>query len=198
MSVSELPTLGTGETYQEKFMRKFKQQPLVPLGAALTAVTLTVATVRMRQGKSTSMNHWLRARVIAQGLTIAAIVAGSFILGEQQEKKQEKTAREQDAMLERAAFEARMKAAVEAHRLETGQTSVSTPAAAPKTSEGGNGSGSDGGWWGWLGFSGNKAETKPAQTSEAATTTTASPSIASTPPAAASTAKVDSSKTKTS
>ncbi|KAH9947788.1 hypoxia induced protein conserved region-domain-containing protein, partial [Amylocystis lapponica] len=108
------------ETYSNKFVRKFKEQPLVPLGAAATTVALVLAMVKMRQGKSKSMNYWLRARVVAQGLTIAAVVGGSYALGQTQTQKDAAAAAaaDQDARIERAGFEARMREAEEAHRFE--------------------------------------------------------------------------------
>ncbi|KAI0044005.1 hypothetical protein FA95DRAFT_1478227, partial [Auriscalpium vulgare] len=66
------------ETYREKALRKFKQQPLVPLGAAATTVALIVAMVKMRKGQQHSFNNWLRVRILAQGLTVAAVVGGSW------------------------------------------------------------------------------------------------------------------------
>jgi len=39
-----------------------------------------MSAAKMRAGKSTSMNYWLRARVVLQGLTLVALVAGSIAL----------------------------------------------------------------------------------------------------------------------
>ena len=39
-----------------------------------------MSAVKMRAGKSTSMNYWLRARVVLQGVTLVALVAGSMAL----------------------------------------------------------------------------------------------------------------------
>ncbi|KAJ3513683.1 hypothetical protein NMY22_g14969 [Coprinellus aureogranulatus] len=61
------------ETWGEKFSRKFKENPWVP-------------AVRMRQGKSQSMNHWMRARVGLQGLTLVALVSGSMAIKKQREE----------------------------------------------------------------------------------------------------------------
>ncbi|CCM01845.1 uncharacterized protein FIBRA_03915 [Fibroporia radiculosa] len=111
------------ETYKQKFMRKFKEQPLVPIGAGLTTVALVVAMVKMRRGEAKAMNHWLRARVVFQGLTIAAIVGGSLAYGQTRQQKEAHAAAEQEAFLaatakDRAEFHERLRAAEEAHRLE--------------------------------------------------------------------------------
>ncbi|KAF9645245.1 hypothetical protein BDM02DRAFT_3189881 [Thelephora ganbajun] len=111
-----------GETYREKALRKFKQQPLVPLGALATTFTLLMASNKLRKRQSKDMNYWLRARVIAQGFTIAAVVAGAWMMG-QTKPQIDKSAREQDEMLDglqrrREEFEERLRNAEENHRLE--------------------------------------------------------------------------------
>ena len=40
-----------------------------------------MAMVRMRKGDAKSFNHWLRMRVVFQGLTIAAVCAGTYSFG---------------------------------------------------------------------------------------------------------------------
>ncbi|PCH36893.1 hypothetical protein WOLCODRAFT_56201, partial [Wolfiporia cocos MD-104 SS10] len=116
------PTPEGMETYKTKFLRRFKEEPLVPLGAALTTLALATAIVKSRRGDQRSMNLWLRARVVFQGLTIVAIVGGSYAFGRTKQQK-EAAAAEQDALLsnaakERAEFEVRLAAAEEAHRVE--------------------------------------------------------------------------------
>ncbi|KAF9781308.1 hypoxia induced protein conserved region-domain-containing protein [Thelephora terrestris] len=110
-----------GETYQEKALRKFKQQPLVPLGALATTFTLLMAANKLRKRQSKDMNYWLRARVIAQGFTIAAVVAGAWMMG-RTKPQIDQSAREQDEMLatlqKRREFEERLKNAEENHRRE--------------------------------------------------------------------------------
>ncbi|KAI0058331.1 hypothetical protein BV25DRAFT_1762283, partial [Artomyces pyxidatus] len=108
------------ETYREKATRKFKQQPLVPLGALATTVALIVAMTKMRKGKAQSFNNWLRVRILAQGLTVAAVVAGSWAYGSAsvpQHVADEQAAAEK-ARTDRVAFEERMRAAEEVHRVE--------------------------------------------------------------------------------
>jgi len=72
--------MSLGETWSEKFGRKFKENPWVPLGCLATCGALVMSAARMRAGKSTSMNYWLRARVVLQGVTLVALVAGSMAL----------------------------------------------------------------------------------------------------------------------
>jgi hypothetical protein len=66
------------------------------------------------------MNKWLWARIGFQGLTVAAMVGGSFALGTTtQQLEARRQTMEADANDERAGFEARMRAAEEAHAEET-------------------------------------------------------------------------------
>lgn len=87
-----------------------------------TTFTLLMAASKLRKRQSKDMNYWLRARVIAQGVTIAAVVAGAWMMG-QTTPQIDKSAREQDEMLaglqrRREEFEERLKNAEENHRLE--------------------------------------------------------------------------------
>ena len=87
-----------------------------------TTFTLLMAASKLRKRQSKDMNYWLRARVIAQGLTIAAVVAGAWMMG-QTKPQIDKSARDQDEMLaglqrRREEFEERLKNAEENHRLE--------------------------------------------------------------------------------
>ena len=128
----------SGETYREKALRKFKKEPLVPLGssnstwewspspifaigALATTFTLLMAANKLRKRQSKDMNYWLRARVIAQGFTIVAIVAGAWMVG-RTKPQIDQSAREQDEMLaalqKRREFEERLKNAEETHKRE--------------------------------------------------------------------------------
>lgn len=134
-----------GETYQEKALRKFKQEPLVPLGtsnstwewsaspiftigALATTFTLLMAANKLRKRQSKDMNYWLRARVIAQGFTIVAVVASAWMVG-RTKPQIDQSAREQDEMLatlqKRREFEERLKNAEDSHRRE--QEIINTP-----------------------------------------------------------------------
>ncbi|EIN14601.1 hypothetical protein PUNSTDRAFT_49330 [Punctularia strigosozonata HHB-11173 SS5] len=123
-SETELTPNYYGESLADKARRKFKENPLVPLGCLVTSYTLIVAAIRMRQGRSLSMNYWLRARLVAQGATVVAIVGGTYYYGQSKGQKEEKARLAQERLLEQAAaqraeFNARLAAAEEAHRLET-------------------------------------------------------------------------------
>ncbi|KAL7422310.1 Respiratory supercomplex factor 1, mitochondrial [Cryptotrichosporon argae] len=71
----------TGEmTYFQHGWQKCKQQPLVPIGAAATTAALLGATASLRSGNRKSFQVFLRARVVAQGLTVVAMVVGAYAL----------------------------------------------------------------------------------------------------------------------
>ncbi|KAF9045607.1 hypoxia induced protein conserved region-domain-containing protein, partial [Panaeolus papilionaceus] len=103
------------ETWSDKFARKFKENPWVPIGCFATCGALVMSAVKMRKGKSKEMNHWMRARVVLQGLTLAALVAGSMSLraarkaseGNQTEAELAEAKKQQD----KAEFEMRLKGA---------------------------------------------------------------------------------------
>jgi len=159
------------ETYREKAARKFKENPWVPLGSLATVGALVVAMVKMRRGQSQSFNHWLRVRVAAQGLTIVAIVVGTYSMRNKEvgassdptqtrndvdveRRRLDKMAREKDE------FEERLKGAEEAHDLESelkktrrngwDSTNPGSASEAKDTTTGSTRSG--GGWMGWLGW----------------------------------------------
>lgn len=93
-----------------------------------------MASNKLRKRQSKDMNYWLRARVIAQGFTILAVVAGAWMMG-QTKPQIDKSAREQDEMLaglqRRREFEERLKNAEENHRLE--QEILNAPPSEPAT-----------------------------------------------------------------
>ncbi|EED82831.1 predicted protein, partial [Postia placenta Mad-698-R] len=60
---------------------------LPPTGALATCAALITAMVKMRRGEAKAVNYWLRARVLTQGLTIAAIVGGSYAYGQTKQQK---------------------------------------------------------------------------------------------------------------
>lgn len=70
------------------------------------------------KGSAKSMNYWFRARVIAQGATIAAIIGGSYMYGRTKKDEDAKALAEELRLKEKAEFEARLKAAEEAHAME--------------------------------------------------------------------------------
>lgn len=126
LSCSLLPAM---ETWTEKFTRKFKENPLVPLGAAATVATLIIASKKMRRGESQQMNHWLRARVAAQGFTILAICGGAYWVNKQKREaalaeaiSNQGTRVDAETLRldkERKEFEERLQEAEKAHRIMT-------------------------------------------------------------------------------
>ncbi len=77
---------------------------------------------KLRQGNSKQMNHWLRARVALQGVTIVALVAGSMQLKKSREAEQatSQTAAQADVEREKQEFEKRLKEAERATSEEVG------------------------------------------------------------------------------
>jgi hypothetical protein len=90
------------ETTGQKFGRKCRENPYVPIGrfsrfffssiwtrfqcnfvgGALTVVNLVMAVLNLARGESRRMNYWLRGRVAMQGLTIVALLIGASRMGE--------------------------------------------------------------------------------------------------------------------
>ncbi|KAI0396458.1 hypoxia induced protein conserved region-domain-containing protein [Xylariaceae sp. FL0594] len=73
----------------QKISRKLKEEPLVPLGAFLTVFALFNAWRGMRRGDHEAVQRSFRARVVAQGFTIAAILLGSQYYREDRQKRAE-------------------------------------------------------------------------------------------------------------
>lgn len=70
-------------------MRRIKEEPLVPLGCLLTVAAFMGATRAMRKNDHVKANIMFRRRIYAQGLTIAALVAGSSYWGQDRKKREE-------------------------------------------------------------------------------------------------------------
>lgn len=70
----EASNLSTWDT----FSRKFKEQPLVPLGAGATTIALLAAGRAIQRGESNQFNLWCRYRIVFQGLTLIAALGGSL------------------------------------------------------------------------------------------------------------------------
>ncbi|GAA6062099.1 hypothetical protein JCM10212_002349 [Sporobolomyces blumeae] len=82
-----------------KFSRKFKEEPLVPIGCMATVVALLAASSALQKGNRTQFNKMLRYRVAAQGFTVIAALGGSVYFGAQ--RRQARQA-EQQAKLDAA------------------------------------------------------------------------------------------------
>lgn len=64
------------ETQKEKLVRKFKENPLVPIGCAATTVALGLGLWNFRKGNSKMSQTMMRARIGAQGFTVFALLVG--------------------------------------------------------------------------------------------------------------------------
>ena len=69
-------------TYMQHGWEKCKQQPMVPIGAAVTTAALLGASASLRSGNRASFQKFLRLRVAAQGVTVLAMVVGAYMLTE--------------------------------------------------------------------------------------------------------------------
>ncbi|XP_030841509.1 HIG1 domain family member 2A, mitochondrial-like [Strongylocentrotus purpuratus] len=67
------------EGFREKLIKKLKQNPFVPIGCLATAGALTYGLVMFKRGNTAKSQTMMRARVAAQGFTIAAILVGVFM-----------------------------------------------------------------------------------------------------------------------
>lgn len=80
----------------DKFIERCKEQPFVPLGVLATIGAVGMAARGLRRGDKHDANRWFRWRVIFQGLTVVALVAGSFVYDKTKisRKTEEEVARE--------------------------------------------------------------------------------------------------------
>ncbi|CAI9542496.1 unnamed protein product [Staurois parvus] len=67
------------EGFRGKFVRKVKENPLVPIGCLATAAALTFGLISFRQGKSHQSQLMMRTRIGAQGFTVVALIFGIFM-----------------------------------------------------------------------------------------------------------------------
>ncbi|KAL4633933.1 RING-H2 finger protein ATL48-like [Castanea sativa] len=76
--------MGANEPNLEEFFeqRKRIRNPLVPIGALMTAGVLTAGLVSFRRGNSQLGQVLMRARVVAQGATVALMVGTAYYYGE--------------------------------------------------------------------------------------------------------------------
>nr|POE59083.1 respiratory supercomplex factor 1, mitochondrial [Quercus suber] len=77
------------ESRWAKLKRKIVQEPLIPLGCALTVWALLEATKSIRSGDKTRTNRMFRRRIYAQGFTILAMLAGSAYWENDRKKRNE-------------------------------------------------------------------------------------------------------------
>uniref|UniRef100_UPI0037E90F0E HIG1 domain family member 2A, mitochondrial n=1 Tax=Semicossyphus pulcher TaxID=241346 RepID=UPI0037E90F0E len=74
---SPLPKI-KDETFKEKFIRKTKENPFVPIGCVGTAGALMYGLRAFHQGKTRQSQLLMRGRIFAQGFTVVAIIFGVF------------------------------------------------------------------------------------------------------------------------
>ncbi|CAN6477604.1 unnamed protein product [Victoria cruziana] len=69
--------------YEDLFdHKKPVKNPLVPIGALLTAGVLTAGLISFRQGNSHLGQKLMRARVVAQGATVALMFGTAYYYGD--------------------------------------------------------------------------------------------------------------------
>ncbi|XP_041846274.1 HIG1 domain family member 2A, mitochondrial [Melanotaenia boesemani] len=66
------------ETFKEKFLRKTRENPFVPIGCLGTAGALIYGLRAFHQGKTRQSQMLMRGRIFAQGFTVVAIIVGVF------------------------------------------------------------------------------------------------------------------------
>ncbi|KAH7883077.1 hypoxia induced protein conserved region-domain-containing protein, partial [Phlebopus sp. FC_14] len=98
------------ESYGEKAWRKFKEEPLVPIGTCATIYALVMAAVKLNRRESRSFNYWLRARIAGQIFTVGAVYM-YYQRREQDTAASQEKAGEQYTERERKEFEGRLKVA---------------------------------------------------------------------------------------
>ncbi|CAN6448619.1 unnamed protein product [Victoria cruziana] len=62
--------------------KKPVKNPLVPIGALITAGVLTAGLISFRQGNSQLGQKLMRARVVAQGATVALMLGTAYYYGD--------------------------------------------------------------------------------------------------------------------
>ncbi|KAH9470660.1 hypothetical protein MJO28_003514 [Puccinia striiformis f. sp. tritici] len=82
----------------ELFSRKFKEQPLVPIGAGATTIALLGAGRAIQRGESNSFNLWCRYRVVFQALTLVAALGGSLYYNKERQETQRIKEEEREKM----------------------------------------------------------------------------------------------------
>ncbi|KAJ0986667.1 hypothetical protein J5N97_005023 [Dioscorea zingiberensis] len=63
--------------------KKPVRNPLVPVGAFITAGVLMMGLISFKRGNSQLGQKLMRARVVAQGATVALMVGSAYYYGEQ-------------------------------------------------------------------------------------------------------------------
>lgn len=74
--IDDMERLPQQETTKEKFIRKFSENPLVPIGCLTTAAVLSFGLYSFKKGERQMSQYMMRARIGAQGLTVVALIVG--------------------------------------------------------------------------------------------------------------------------
>lgn len=67
-----------------KFMKRVKENPLVPIGCLATVGALTYGLLQFKRGNMQKSQQAMRLRVLAQGGTVIALVGGILLTSKQQ------------------------------------------------------------------------------------------------------------------
>ncbi|ERS98487.1 hypothetical protein HMPREF1624_05271 [Sporothrix schenckii ATCC 58251] len=78
----------------QRFGRKLLKEPLIPIGCIVTVAAFINATRAIRKGDHHQAQRMFRARVLAQGFTIMAIVGGGIYLADDRKKERQQWALE--------------------------------------------------------------------------------------------------------
>ncbi|NWR82594.1 HIG2A protein, partial [Furnarius figulus] len=73
-----LPAFGD-EGFADKFLRKTRENPLVPFGCLCTVGVLTYGLISFKKGNTRRSQLMMRARILAQGFTFAALLGGMVV-----------------------------------------------------------------------------------------------------------------------
>ncbi|KAF8005977.1 hypothetical protein BT93_K0302 [Corymbia citriodora subsp. variegata] len=75
--------MGSAEDEFEEFLQQKQRvrNPLVPVGALVTAGVLTAGLISFRRGNSQLGQVLMRARVVVQGATVALMVGTAYYYG---------------------------------------------------------------------------------------------------------------------
>ncbi|KAL9137220.1 MAG: hypothetical protein Q9175_001584 [Cornicularia normoerica] len=79
------------ENRWHKFTRRLKEEPLIPLGIAVTCWALYNAGRSIRQGNGARTNQFFRYRLYAQSFTLVAMLGGSYYYNADRLKRKEFT-----------------------------------------------------------------------------------------------------------
>ncbi|XP_057306265.1 HIG1 domain family member 2A, mitochondrial-like [Hydractinia symbiolongicarpus] len=75
------------ETHSQKLVRKIKENPFVPVGMGLTVTALVLGIANFQRGNQRNQQLMMRARVVAQGGTVMALVVGLYLAATKDKKK---------------------------------------------------------------------------------------------------------------